>query len=142
MKNHKLLIALILLIVILIVVATAFSDDEKDYISETSIKEITKMQDKEKDFILYIKQTNCEHCRVFTPRFISALKETNLKAYSLNITDLSDKDKEKYDDMFDIDGTPTVLFFNKGKENKLVKIEGEQTKEKIKSKLRTAGFTK
>ena len=28
------------------------------------------------------------------------------------------------------------------KENKLVKIEGEQTKEKIKSKLRTAGFTK
>ena len=140
--DYKWLIILLVCIIALIIIGTAFSDTESDYIHETTIKDIVKMKEKEKSFMLYIKQTNCEHCRVFTPRFLSVLKEYKLEAYSLNIANLSDKDKEKYDDMFDIDGTPTVLFFDSGEENKLLRIEGEVTKEKIESKLKSAGFIK
>ncbi len=142
MKKYKWLIILSVIVIALVVIAISFSDKESDYIKETSIQNIIKMQEKEKTFILYIKQTNCEHCKVFTPRFMSVLKKHNLKAYALNLTDLSDKEKEKYDDMFDIDGTPTVLFYDEGQENKLIKIEGEVTKDKIESKLKSAGFIK
>ena len=142
MKKYKWLIILSIIVIALVIVAISFSDKESDYIKETNIQNIIKMQEKDKTFILYIKQTNCEHCKVFTPRFLSVLKKHNLKAYALNLTDLSEKDKKKYDDMFEIEGTPTVLFYNEGEENKLIRIEGEVTKDKIESKLKSAGFIK
>lgn len=142
MKKYKWLIILSIIVIALVIVAISFSDKESDYIKETNIQNIIKMQEKDKTFILYIKQTNCEHCKVFTPRFLSVLKKHNLKAYALNLTDLSEKDKKKYDNMFEIEGTPTVLFYNEGEENKLIRIEGEVTKDKIESKLKSAGFIK
>ncbi len=142
MKKYKWLIILSIIVITLVVVALAFSDKESDYIKEISIKDVTKMQEKDKTFILYIKQTDCEHCKVFTPRFISVLKKHNLKSYVLNLTNLSEKSKKEYYKMFDVEGTPTVLFYDEGEINKLIRIEGEVTKDKIESKLKSAGFIK
>lgn len=139
MKKYKWLIILVIIIVALAVVAIVFSEDEDKYLHEISYSKVMKKIDNNDTFILYIKQTDCEHCKVFTPRFMSALKESKLEAYVLNLTNLSTEDNEKYKDDFDVEGTPTVLFYDEGNES-LIRIEGEQTKEKIISKLKSAGF--
>lgn len=141
MKNYKWLIVLGIVILILIVVSVVFSDNEDKYLKEVSIDKVLDMKENDESFILYIKQTNCEHCKVFTPRFVNVLKEKKLKAYVLNLTDLSTEDNKKYENNFDIKGTPTVLFFDNGDES-LIKIQGEQTKEQIISKIESAGFLK
>ncbi len=141
MKKYKWLIILVLVIVILSVISIVFSDNPDKYIKEIGINEVIKKQKHEDSFILYIKSTNCEHCKVFTPRLTSVLKENKLKAYALNLANLSEEDTKTYENTFTIEGTPTVLFIDKGNES-LIRIEGEQTKEVIKSKLEAAGFIK
>lgn len=141
MKKYKWLIILILVIIILSVISIVFSDDPDKYIKEISVNDVIKKQKNKDTFILYIKSTDCEHCKVFTPRFISVLKENKLKAYALNLANLSEEETKTYQDTFTIEGTPTVLFIDKGNES-LIRIEGEQTKDAIKSKLEAAGFIK
>ena len=140
-KKYKWLIAFIAVIIALIVVAIVFSEDEGKYIKDISLNEVVDKIDNKDSFILYIKQTDCEHCKSFTPNFISVLSQNNIKAYSLNISNLTEEENTTYSELFDVEGTPTVLFFDKGNES-LIRIEGEQTKAKIKSKIEAAGFIK
>lgn len=141
LKKYKWLFVLLAIIIALVIVSLVFSEDENKYIHDISLDEVVNKIDSEDSFILYIKQTDCEHCKAFTPDFISVLSENNVEAYSLNISNLSDEENETYSELFDVDGTPTVLFFNDGNES-LIRIEGEQTKAKIKSKMESAGFIK
>ena len=140
-KKYKWLIAFIAVIIALIIVAIVFSEDEGKYIKDISLNEVVDKIDNKDSFIQYIKQTDCEHCKSFTPNFISVLSQNNIKAYSLNISNLSEEENTTYSELFDVEGTPTVLFFDKGNES-LIRIEGEQTKAKIKSKIEAAGFIK
>lgn len=139
MKKYKWLIILIAVIIALITISYVFSTNEDKYIKETTVSKIVSKKDKKESFILYIKQTNCEHCKIFSPRFASALKETGLKAYSLNLSQISEDEQELYDKTFKIDGTPTVLFIINGNES-MIKIEGEQSKDRIIEKIEAAGF--
>ena len=138
MKKHIGLIIFIVIVLALIIVAIMPTDEDK-YLKDISMKEVTSKIDKKEDFILYIKQTNCEHCKTFTPRLASVLKDYKKTAYVLNITDLSEDDNKVFEKTLKVDGTPTVLFFNKGKQS-VITIEGEQTKDRIKSKMKSAGF--
>ena len=144
MKKYKWLIILVSVILILSIIAIVFSDkpvDENKYLKEIPLSKVIKKIDDNEKFILYIKQTSCEHCKAFTPVFARVLMENKQKAYVLNLTNLSEKDTEIYNKKFKVDGTPTVLFYNEGSES-LVRIEGEQSKERIQSKLESAGFAK
>ena len=125
----------------IIIVALVFNESDDKYIHEISLDNVIDKIDNEDSFILYIKQTDCEHCKAFTPNFVSVLSENNVEAYTLNISNLSDDDNDLYKETFDVEGTPTVLFFNDGNES-LIRINGEQTKAKIKSKLESTGFIK
>lgn len=140
MKKYKWLILLLVVIIALVIVSFVFSVDESKYIHEISMSDVVKKMENKDDFILYIKQTDCEHCKAFTPNLLSVLSENDLEAYALNLSDLGD-DEQLYYDTFDVDGTPVVLFFDNGNES-LIRIEGNQTKAKIKSKLESTGFIK
>ena len=64
MKKYLWLIILAVFIIGLAVVAIVFSPSEN--LKEAQYKEITnKIKDKD-TFILYIKSTDCEHCKAFT----------------------------------------------------------------------------
>lgn len=138
-KKYKWLILFLVVIIALVVISVVFSEDESKYIHDITMSEVVDKIGNEDSFILYIRQTDCEHCKSFTPNFISVLSENKIEAYSLNISNLSDEDQTTYSELFDVNGTPTVLLFEDGNES-LIRIEGEQTKAKIKSKLETAGF--
>lgn len=141
MKINKWVALLLVIIVALIVVIVVFSEDEGKYIKEINLTELNNKISNKDSFILYVKQTNCEHCKSFSPIFVSALKDSKLSAYSLNMTNLSEDEQKTFDNMFTVEGTPTVLFITEGEEG-FLKIEGEQSKDKIISVFKNTGFIK
>lgn len=141
MKKYTGLIILILVIISLIVISVVFSESDDKYLKELNMEKVIEKIDNKDSFILYIKQTDCSHCKEFTPNFISVLSKNNLKAYTLTLDTLSNEDKTLYEEHINVDGTPTVLFYTEGNEN-LIRIEGAQNKNKITSKLEATGFIK
>ena len=129
----------VLLIILSSLIISGCSNDE--VIKEISYKELEEKINNKESFILELVQTGCSHCEEFSPRFKAILKTNNLKAYSLNLYNLTEEEIEKFDNLTTITGTPTVLFFEDGKETSN-KINGAVSNDKIKEKLKENGYIK
>lgn len=142
MKKTIKILSLFLVLVCLVV---GCDKEEKNNTNNTYLTEITFSELKEKlnnkeDLILEVVQTGCSNCTVFSPRFEAVLNEYKIQAYSLNISYL-DAEGDKWLTEYGVDGTPTVIFFEKGEETSTLKrIVGSQTKDKIISKLKANGY--
>lgn len=130
---------IVLLIILSSLIITGCSNDE--VIKEISYKELEEKINNKESFILELVQTGCSHCEEFSPRFKAILKTNNLKAYSLNLYNLTEEEIEKFDNLTTVTGTPTVLFFEDGKETSN-KINGAVSNDKIKEKLKENGYIK
>lgn len=94
-------------------------------------------------FILEVMQDGCSHCESFTPKFEKVLKEHSITAYSLNLAKLAKVEREEFNNNYEVDGTPTVLFFKDGQESSILnRINGDKDKSVIISKLKTNGYIK
>ena len=119
----------ILFLIIVCFSLTGCSDSE--VVTEIEYSDLEEMIDNKDSFILEIVQTGCSHCEEFTPRFRAVLKDNNVTAYSLNLYNLNDEDREKFNDLTtSVSGTPTVLYFENGKETSN-RIYGAVPNEKI-----------
>ena len=100
-------------------------------ITEIDYSKLESMINDNKSFILEIVQTGCSHCEEFSPRFKAILKTNKEKAYSLNLYNMTDEERKKFNEMTtSVSGTPTVLYFEDGKETSH-KINGAVSNEKI-----------
>lgn len=129
----------VLLIILSSLIISGCSNDE--VIKEISYKELEEKINNKESFILELVQTGCSHCEEFSPRFKAILKTNNLKAYSLNLYNLTEEEIERFDNLTTVTGTPTVLFFEDGKETSN-KINGAVSNDKIKEKLKKNGYIK
>ena len=128
----------VFLVFIFMMMLTGCGSDGKT-ITEISYSELEEMIDSKDSFILEIIQTGCSHCEEFTPRFTAMLKTNDLTAYSLNLYNLSEEDRDKFDDLTNVSGTPTVLFFEDGEEIS-TRISGAVSNNKIEDYLQEAGY--
>ncbi len=126
----------ILAVLVLILLATGC----KSPITEVTYQDINKMIKDNKTFILVVTQDSCIHCEEYKPRIKKILKKNNLTAYNLNITNISEEYYNDFKDKYDFKGTPTTMFFKKGKENISLRIIGAVNDEKIKSNLKSQGY--
>ena len=127
----------IILIVISTIMITGCSNNNT--VTEINFKDLEEKINNKDSFILEVIQTGCSHCEEFSPRFRAVLKTNNLEAYSiniynLNIYNLSDEERKEFNDLVTISGTPTVIFFDKGKEKN--KISGAVSNEKLEEELK------
>ena len=115
-----------------------------DYLNNITYKQFNKKIDNKDSFILEIVQTGCSNCTKFTPKFKSVLESNKVTAYSLNLTDMSEKDATEFLEEYQVDGTPTVIFFKEGKETSTMdRLSGANvTKDTIEAKLKKTGFIK
>ena len=105
--------------------------NNSEVIKEIEYSDLEKMIDNKDSFILEIVHTGCRHCEEFSPRFRTVLKNNNVTAYSLNLYNLSDDDMKKFNDLTtSVSGTPTVLYFEDGKETSN-RIYGAVDNEKV-----------
>ena len=94
-------------------------------------------------FILLVVQDGCSHCANFTPKFDKVLDNYNIKAFSINLAKMADAEKKEFNTNYEIDGTPTVLFFKDGTETSIMnRINGDKDSTFVISKLQTAGYIK
>ncbi len=139
MKN-KFLIIMGSIIIILVAVIIIFGDhDNNEYLTEINYNTLVKKIDNNEDFILYIKQTDCQHCMKFTPVFEKVLKNYKIKAYYLNLTNLESENRSKLYSIVKVDGTPVVYFFENGKAISTT-IDGNKSKDVIIGKLKATGY--
>lgn len=111
------------------------------YLKKIDYKEYHKMLDNKESFVLEIMRTNCSACQNFKPKLEEFVKEYEVTVYYIDTDDLSDKEKDKLFDETGISGTPTVIFYNKGKEEtKSSRINGSVPSERIISKFKANGI--
>ena len=114
---------------------------KKEYLKEIDYSEFSKKLDNKDSFILEIVQTGCQNCESFTPKYKSVLERYKIESYSINITYMDAETKESFLDKYGVDGTPTVLFFEKGNPTSTMKrIVGDNDESVIISKLKQNGY--
>ena len=118
-----------LLIGILALILTGCSSSK--VITDIDYSKLEEMIDNKESFILEVVQTGCSHCEEFSPRFKAVLKTNDEEAYSLNLYNMTDDELKKFNELTtSVSGTPTVLYFEDGKETSH-KINGAVSNEKI-----------
>lgn len=112
-------------------------------ITEITYKDLEKKLENQESFILEIIQDGCSNCESFSPKFDKVLQKYELTAVSINRAKLSDIDSTKLDNLYNITGTPTVIFIENGEEPSILRrIIGDVSQDKIISKLKNAGYIK
>ena len=118
-----------LLIGILALILTGCSSNK--VITDIDYSKLEEMIDNKESCILEVVQTGCSHCEEFSPRFKAVLKTNDEEAYSLNLYNMTDDELKKFNELTtSVSGTPTVLYFEDGKETSH-KINGAVSNEKI-----------
>lgn len=112
-------------------------------ISEIKYPDFQKKLANKESFILEVIQDGCSYCSEFSPKFDKVLTKYEIRAFSLNLTDLSDVERKEFNNNYQISGTPSVLFFKDGTESSILnRINGNKDEDTIVSKLKTNGYIK
>ncbi len=136
MTKFKFIILPILLLII-------FTGCGKSNIKDISYSKFNDMIKDEESFFFVVIRDGCSHCEAFVPKLDEILKENDITGYTLNLAKMSQKELDEFYSKYDVEGTPTTIFIEKGKEASLLqRIDGNVSKEKIISKLETTGYIK
>ncbi len=129
----KKILGLILIVCCLVITGCART------ITYTTLEE--KVKNKE-SFVVLIIQNGCIHCEKFQPVFDDFAEENNIEYVKLNLTNMSSIDGNSLNANYEISGTPTLLIFKNGVEQKELTISGEATKNVLKETFKKAGYIK
>ncbi len=139
-KGFKFLTLFIILVICLL---GCEKSENKSYLEAIDYATFNQKLENKDSFILEVVQTGCPNCTSFTPKFTEVLEEYKIKAYSMNLTNMSEEDNKTFLNDYDVDGTPTLMFFEQGTETSTMKrLEGDKNKDIIISKLKQNGYIK
>ena len=120
-----------------------FGCSKLSYLKQIKYSDLDKMLNNNETFILEIVQDGCSNCEEFTPKFKKIINKYKIDVKQINLTKLTKEDNTKLQNLYNITGTPTVIFITKGKEESISRrIVGNVSNEKIISKLKVAGYIK
>lgn len=143
-KKNLWLIPLILVIVgagVFLVYQFAFHKQEESKLIDIQVSDFVEKIESKDTLILVVSQTGCSHCEQYLPELDRTLKEKNLNAYVLNITNLSKEESATLSKYVNFSGTPTTIFFRDGVEKTtLNRIVGYASKNKIIERLQALGY--
>ena len=140
-QKKKAIILIIICSVLLIGGLVADSKLSKSNLEEIKYDKMMKKIENKDSFILMLSQTDCSHCKAFKPRLAKVAKEFNIKVYYLETDLLDETTHDELKKTFNFSGTPTTVFIVEGEEKSAAtRINGEASREKIISKLKSNGF--
>ena len=110
---------------------------------EITYNNLEKMIKEKKDFILFIGSETCSACSSFKFTVNELVKNHKIDIKYINISKLTDDQKDKLIEHFPFDATPTTVLVKKGKEtgddNRIV---GNQKYSKVEKILKEKGYIK
>ncbi len=132
-------IKFILLFILSIFILTGCGSSNFKSISYNELK--SKLKGNETFFFVVVKD-GCRYCESYEPIVEEVLKENDITAYKLNLSELSDDDFDTFYSEFKVDSTPTTIFSEEGKISLMKRIEGSISKEKLTEKLKAMNYIK
>lgn len=144
MKHKKIILLLIILIVLMIVIGIFLipRNKEESKLISVSVNELETKMNNQETFILVISQTGCSHCQQYLPELDRTLKDLDLNAYVLNISNINEEENTTLNKYVHFSGTPTTIFITEGTEaTTLNRIVGYASKTKIMERLKSLGYT-
>lgn len=142
MKNNLFVILMSVLIIALVSVIVIFRKNDTKFLQEISVSELKTKLNNNESFVLYVKQENCSHCLEFTPVMEKVTAQYQYAIYMINLTNLGD-DKDEFNNLVTITGTPTTIFYKNGKElSESTRIVGSKSKSSVIEKLKSLGYLK
>ena len=147
MKKKVISIIVILAILIggftIIILFKNNNKNESNNLVEMNTKTFKEKINNKDSFILLITKEGCSHCAEYLPVFINVLEKYNLTAYTLDLADMSDSDKEYLADIANISGTPTTVFIENGEETTVLnRIVGSASRKTVIDRLKTMKYIK
>ncbi|MDD3048859.1 MAG: thioredoxin family protein [Bacilli bacterium] len=118
-----------LIIILIAVVGCTTNGSNLKIIDVDKLKTLIKNED---SFILYVSNKKCTICEKFEPVFKEVIEEYKLNVYKIDTYTLTTDEFKEMNEYANIQGTPTVEFFNDGKEEStLNRMDGSYTKKMI-----------
>ncbi len=130
----------VLLCLLLCLVITGCTDHSKKSYIEINYEEYKQKIENKEDFALYIGSTNCSHCQDFKPTLEKVINDYDLEIFYV---DLSKLDQEQYNHIWDwsaIEGTPEIIFIEKGNPKLFGRVEGAVSEVTLVNKLKSVGY--
>ena len=113
------------------------------YLKDLSYSDLNKKIESKEEFFFVATQDGCSHCESYIPTLTKVLNDNKVVGYNFNLTKLSEEEREKFDELFKIDGTPTTIFMKDGEEVSLLqRIYGNAEESQILVKLKNNNYIK
>lgn len=90
--------------------SSKFYNNNTGFIDLKSKEEFQEKLDNKESFIVFIHSITCQGCIAFTPILEEFMKNESIAIYRLTIGIFS-----TFDDLYDYQGTPSLVFFKEGK---------------------------
>ena len=113
----------LLVLTLILVLALTGCTSKKSLIDITYDELATKIENKD-SFVLYVGSSKCSHCAEFEPNLEKVVVDYDLDVYYINMADLSESRYNAVLKKADTEGTPTLVYLEKGKTKTSPRIEG------------------
>lgn len=122
---------------------TGCDNNKEKYLKDLSYKELEEKVNNKEEFFFVVTRDGCSHCEEFIPVLEKILNDNKVVGYNYNLAKESDANNEKFDKLFNVDGTPTTIFVKDGKEVSIMqRINGNVSEDKVIQKLKNNGYIK
>ena len=111
-----------LLVTILLVLLVGCSKGTYTEVVEINYSDFESKINEKESFVLFMWQEGCSHCESFKPTLNDTVKKHDVLVYSINLSELEDKEYSKIENKTFIKGTPTMVYVKEGvvQSNKLI----------------------
>ncbi|MBR1385555.1 MAG: thioredoxin family protein [Bacilli bacterium] len=130
----------LLLVISLVFIFTGCNKESN--LKEISYSKLNSMIESKETFFFVVEKDGCHYCEEYIPKLEKVLNDNDVVGYVINISDLSEEEYNKFDEEYNVTGTPTTLFMVNGKESKMQRYEGNVSEDKIISKLKSNNYMK
>ena len=139
--KSRVIILVSICLIVLIGGLIADSILSKSYLVELGYDEVIEKVENDESFVILFSQTTCTHCISYKPKLEAVANEYKMEIYYIDIDLLSKSKRDELGDRLNFDATPITMFIKNGEETSVAtRIEGDASKEKIISKLKSNGF--
>lgn len=141
--NRKKILTIIVIFLVLISVFFLYKYLTKNNLTEISMKKYYELIEDKESFIIEVMKDDCTHCIAFRPKLIEVTNKYNIDVYYINVGKLNKSDYKKFMKDANVDGTPTLIFYEKGyEETEQTRIVGNASTTKLIEKLKENNIIK
>ena len=126
---------------VMFLLCTGCSSNKLSGYDEISYNDFKKLVDNKESFPLVIGSSTCSACSVFKPTMESFIKKYQIDVRYIDLSKLSDEEKQGLNSSINFQSTPTTVFFEDGKQTSVYyRIVGSETLSNVINAYKKMGY--